>query len=302
MDEQFLIDEIQRLKKEKNAIILAHFYQIPEIHEIADIVGDSLKLAQEAARATADRIVFCGVHFMAESAKILSPTKKVLLPVIDAGCPMADMVTAEELRALKAEYPGVPVVCYINSSAEVKAECDVICTSSNAVEIVKKMDSDRIIFAPDRNLGYFVQQQVPEKTLILWDGFCITHERLREEEIMQVKLAKPGVKVLAHPECNPSILSHADYIGSTSGILKFARESSDDSFIIGTEMGILHTLRKENPTKTFYLLSPSLVCYNMKKTTLKDVYLALKEDRYDIQVDEVVRVKAVGALNRMLEG
>jgi len=301
MDNQFLIDEIQRLKKEKNAVILAHNYQIPEVQDIADIVGDSLKLSQEAARTEADRIVFCGVHFMAESAKILSPTKKVLLPAIDAGCPMADMITAEDLRALKAKYPGVPVVCYVNSSAEVKAECDITCTSSNATQVVESLKTDRVIFAPDRNLGQYVQSQLPQTEFINWDGFCITHERLREEEILAVKVAKPGVKILVHPECNPIVVGHADFVGSTSAIIAYARESEDQSFIIGTEMGILHTLRKENPDKTFYLLSPSLVCYNMKKTTLEDVYLALRDDQYEITVEESIRLKAYAALKRMIE-
>jgi quinolinate synthase len=301
VENQFLIEEIKRLKKEKNAVILAHNYQIPEVQDIADVVGDSLKLSQEAAKTEADRIVFCGVHFMAESAKILSPTKKVLLPAKDAGCPMADMITAEDLRALKAQYPGVPVVCYVNSSAEVKAECDVTCTSSNATQVVESLKAERVIFAPDRNLGQYVQSLVPQTTFINWDGFCITHERIREEEVIAVKVAKPGVKVLVHPECNPIVVKHADFVGSTSAIIAFVRASSDESFIIGTEMGILHTLRKENPDKTFYLLSPSLICYNMKKTTLEDVYLALRDDQYEITVEESVRLKAYAALKRMIE-
>ncbi len=301
MEDQFLIDEIRRLKKEKNAVILAHNYQIPEIQEVADIVGDSLKLSQEAARTEAETIVFCGVHFMAESAKILSPTKKVLLPARDAGCPMADMITADALKTLKAEHPGVPVVCYVNSSAEVKAECDITCTSSNAVKVVESLKADQIIFAPDRNLGAYVQSLVPQTTLINWDGFCITHERIREEEIIAVKGAKPGVKILVHPECNPFIVKHADFVGSTSAIIDYVKNAPDTQFVIGTEMGILHALRKENPEKTFYLLSPTLICYNMKKTTLNDVYLALRDDQYEIHVEESIRLKAYAALKRMIE-
>jgi quinolinate synthase len=300
MNHQEMVNEILRLKKERNAVILAHNYQVPEVQDIADIVGDSLKLSQEAAKTSADVIVFCGVHFMAESAKILSPTKKVLLPVLDAGCPMADMITAEELIEFKAQYPGVPVVCYVNSSAEVKAQCDVTCTSSNAYNVVKSLGVKEVIFAPDRNLGHYIDSLLPDVHVITWDGFCITHERVTEREILAVKEAKPGVKILVHPECNPDVFKHADYIGSTSQIIQYVNESEDESFVIGTEMGILHALQKQNPNKTFYLLSPSLICANMKKTSLKDVYLALKDDRYSITVDDQTRELATNALNRMV--
>jgi len=301
MEINSIVSEIKRLKREKNAVILAHNYQIPEIQDIADIVGDSLKLSQEAAKTDADIIVFCGVHFMAESAKILSPTKKVLLPAIDAGCPMADMITAEKLRDYKNENPGTTVVCYVNSSAEVKAECDVCCTSSNALKIVESLEPDKILFAPDRNLGNYINQKLPNKKMELWNGFCITHERVKFEEVQMVRNKKPGVQVVVHPECNPTVVELADFVGSTSQILEHIRNSEDKEFIVGTEMGILHTLRKENLYKKFTLLSPSLICYNMKKTTLEDVLHVLKTEENEINVDEAIREKAYHSLNKMLE-
>ena len=301
MEINSIVSEIKRLKREKNAVILAHNYQIPEIQDVADIVGDSLKLSQEAAKTDADIIVFCGVHFMAESAKILSPTKKVLLPAIDAGCPMADMITAEKLRDYKNENPGTTVVCYVNSSAEVKAECDVCCTSSNALKIVESLESDKILFAPDRNLGNYINQKLPNKKMELWNGFCITHERVKSEEVQMVRNKKPGVQVVVHPECNPTVVELADFVGSTSQILEHIRNSEDKEFIVGTEMGILHTLRKENLYKKFTLLSPSLICYNMKKTSLEDVLHVLKTEENEICVDEAIREKAYHSLNKMLE-
>ena len=301
MEINSIVSEIKRLKREKNAVILAHNYQIPEIQDIADIVGDSLKLSQEAAKTDADIIVFCGVHFMAESAKILSPTKKVLLPAIDAGCPMADMITAEKLRDYKNENPGTTVVCYVNSSAEVKAECDVCCTSSNALKIVESLESDKILFAPDRNLGNYINQKLPNRKMELWNGFCITHERVKSEEVQMVRNKKPGVQVVVHPECNPTVVELADFVGSTSQILEHIRNSEDKEFIVGTEMGILHTLRKENLYKKFTLLSPSLICYNMKKTSLEDVLHVLKTEENEICVDEAIREKAYHSLNKMLE-
>ncbi|MCH4887383.1 quinolinate synthase NadA [Acidaminobacter sp. JC074] len=301
MEINSIVSEIKKLKREKNAVILAHNYQIPEIQDIADIVGDSLKLSEEAAKTDADIIVFCGVHFMAESAKILSPTKKVLLPAIDAGCPMADMITGEKLRAYKEENPGTTVVCYVNSSAEVKAECDVCVTSSNALKIVESLDSDKILFAPDRNLGNYINKKLPNKKMELWNGFCITHERVKPEEVAIVRNKKPGVQVVVHPECNPAVVELADFVGSTSQILAHIRNSEDKEFIVGTEMGILHTLRKENLYKKFTLLSPALICYNMKKTSLEDVLHVLKTEENEITVDEEIREKAYHSLNRMLE-
>ena len=300
MEVRDMIEEIKRLKKEKNAVILAHNYQIPEVQDIADIVGDSLKLSQEAANTDADMIIFCGVHFMAESAKILSPQKRVLLPVMDAGCPMADMITAPELAAFKEKHPGIPVVCYVNTSAAVKAQCDVACTSSNAVKIVRGLGAKQILFVPDRNLAHHVQQLVPEVEIIPWDGFCITHERVELAELAALRVKLPGVPILVHPECNPVVTGLADFVGSTSQIINAVRESSAQEFIIGTEMGILHTLRKENPGKEFHLLSPALICYNMKKTGLMDVYLALRDERHEIELDEALRLDAYRSLERML--
>lgn len=301
MEDHDFIKEIKRLKKEKNAVILAHNYQIPEIQDIADIVGDSLKLSQEAAKTDADMIVFCGVHFMAESAKILSPNKKVILPVRDAGCPMADMVTADDIRSLKKVHPGVPVICYVNTSAEVKAECDIAVTSSNALRIVKGLGVKKVLFVPDKNLGDYINNQLDDVEVISWKGYCITHERVNPEEVLKVREAKPNVKILVHPECNPSIVELADFVGSTAEIISFVKNSEDKTFIIGTEMGILHSLRSENPDKSFKLLSPSLICYNMKKTTLENVYHALKEEAFEIRLDEEMREKAFLSLNRMIE-
>lgn len=301
MEINAMVQEINRLKKEKNAVILAHNYQIPEVQDIADIVGDSLKLSEEAAKTDADIIVFCGVHFMAESAKILSPEKKVLLPAIDAGCPMADMVTAEKLSAYKAENPDAQICVYVNSSAEVKAEADICCTSSNALKVVESLESNKILFAPDKNLGSYINSQLKDKQMELWNGFCITHERVREEEIKLVKEKKAGVQVVVHPECNPLVVQHADFVGSTSQILSYIKNSTDKEFIIGTEMGILHTLRKENLYKKFTLLSPALICYNMKKTSLEDVLHVLKTEENEIKVDETIRQKAYKSLKRMLE-
>lgn len=295
------MDQIKKLKRERNAVILAHNYQIPEVQDVADIVGDSLKLSQEAANTDADVIVFCGVHFMAESAKILSPDKKVLLPVLAAGCPMADMITAPELEAFKAANPGIPVVCYVNTSAAVKALCDVACTSSNAVKIVRGLGVDKILFVPDRNLANYVQKQVPEVEIIPWDGFCITHERVEPNEIIEARRRHPGAPVMCHPECNPAVVNGADFIGSTSQIIAAVKASSSKEIIVGTEMGILHALRNENPDKTFHLLSPALICYNMKKTGLDDVYHALLNDQHEITLDESLRQNAHKCLERMLE-
>ncbi|SNT01759.1 quinolinate synthetase [Anaerovirgula multivorans] len=301
MTDQEMIQEINQLRREKKAVILAHNYQVPEIQDIADVVGDSLKLSQEAAKTNADIIVLSGVHFMAESVKILSPDRKVLLPVYDAGCPMADMIDVEKLRKFKEENPNVPVVCYVNSSAEVKAESDICCTSSNALKVVKSVHSDKVLFIPDKNLGDYIDRQLPEKQVISWQGFCITHHRVKTTEIDAVRQQHPEASILVHPECAPEIVEKADFIGSTSEIIKYATESDGKTFVIGTEMGVLHKLRKNNPHKKFYLLSPALVCFNMKKTTLRDIYLALLNEEKEILVEEEVRLRALNSLKRMLE-
>ncbi|HNU79655.1 MAG TPA: quinolinate synthase NadA [Bacillota bacterium] len=296
-----LAEEIQRLKKERNAIILAHNYQVPEVQDVADIVGDSFSLSQHAAETDSDVIVFCGVHFMAESAKILSPDKTVLLPVRDAGCPMADMVTAPKLREMKARYPDAAVVCYVNSSAEVKAESDVCCTSSNALKVVESLENKQVIFVPDKNLGSFVASKVKNKEIILWKGFCITHKRVKVEEVQKIRQLHPNAKILMHPECEPEVQKLADFLGSTSAIIKYAGEIPEKDVIIGTEEGILHLLKRQNPDKNFYLLSTGLICTNMKKTRLDDVHSALLNMQHEIHVDEDIRIKALKSLERMLK-
>lgn len=301
MENKDLKIEILELKKKRNAVIVAHNYQADDVQEIADVVGDSYALSKFCASDNAEVIVFCGVHFMAESAKILSPGKTVLLPEIDAGCPMADMVTAEPLREMKSRYPGAAVVCYINSTAEVKAESDVCCTSSNAINIVKKINNKDIIFVPDQNLGSYVSKQVPEKNIILWKGFCITHHKINVNEAKMIKEAYPDALMLVHPECKPDIVELADFVGSTKQIIDYATGSKNDKFIIGTEMGVMYKLKKNNPDKTFYLMSRGLICPNMKKTSLQSVYNALNGMKYEIKIDEEIRVKAKSSLDRMLE-
>lgn len=295
-----LIREIKRLKAERNAVIVAHNYQIDEVQDIADYVGDSFYLSKICAQSPAETIVFCGVQFMAESAKILSPEKTVLLPEAHAGCPMAESITPEDVRKLKAEHPDAVVVCYINSSVEVKAECDICCTSSNAVRIVRGLKEKEIIFVPDRNLGSYVASQVPDKHLILFDGCCITHARVTMDELNAARTLYPDAPVAVHPECSPEIVAAADFAGSTSEIIEYCRQSSAKQILIGTEMGVLHKLKQDNPEKEFYLLTPRLLCTNMKKTTLQSVYRALAESRTQIEVEESIRLRARTCLERML--
>lgn len=301
MKKDEIIKEIQDLKKKKNAVIVAHNYQVDEVQEVADIVGDSLALSKYCANADKDVIVFCGVHFMAESAKILSPDKTVLLPEIDAGCPMADMVTKEALIEEKKKHPSATVVCYINSSAEVKSECDVCCTSSNAIDIVRAVKTKDVLFVPDQNLGSYVAKMVPEKNVILWNGYCVTHHRVKIDEIAKVKELHPNAEILVHPECQSDIVDAADFAGSTKQIIDYAAKSTNKEFIIGTEMGVLFKLKKDNPEKSFYLLSQGLICPNMKKTSLASVYSALNEMKYEINLDETIRLKAKRSLDNMLK-
>lgn len=301
MNETELKDKILWLKKKRNAVIIAHNYQRDEIQEIADITGDSLALSQATVKTDANIIVFCGVHFMAESAAILNPDKTVLLPVDVAGCPMADMVAAQRLRLKKAECPDAAVVCYVNSSAAVKAESDICCTSSNAIEVVRSIPQERIIFVPDKNLGRYVQSNVPEKELILWRGFCPTHIKLTDYEVSQAKESHPEAEFLAHPECQPGVLDLADHICSTGGMFKYVKNSPCKEFIIGTECGMLYRLRKENPDKQFFIPSERLVCPNMKLTTLGWVAHSLENMEHRIVVPEGIRVRAKDALDRMLE-
>ncbi|HOR85111.1 MAG TPA: quinolinate synthase NadA [Bacillota bacterium] len=299
--QNILTEKIQKLKRERNAIILAHNYQVPEVQDIADIVGDSYSLSRHAADTDSDVIVFCGVHFMAESAKILSPDKTVLLPVKDAGCPMADMVTLPELRQMKEKYPYAAVVCYVNSSAEIKAESDICCTSSNALKVVRNISNKQIIFVPDENLGSYVASKVKDKEIILWKGFCITHKRVKAEEVKKIRQLHPDAKILVHPECEPEVQKLADFLGSTSEIIKYAGEIPERDIIIGTEEGVLHILRRQNPGKRFSLLSPGLICTNMKKTRLEDVHNSLSSMQYEIHVDEKIRQKALRSLKEMLK-
>jgi quinolinate synthase len=292
--------EIRALLAAHNAVLLAHNYMRDEVQEIADITGDSLALSMEAAKTKAHVIVFCGVHFMAESAAILSPEKKVLLPRPDAGCPMADMVTVEELEALKGEHPGVPVVTYVNSSAEIKAHSDICCTSANALRVVRSLKEEELIFVPDRNLGRWVAKFVPEKRFIFWEGFCPTHERMTVEAVMQKKSEHPDALFICHPESAPEVSALADHVCSTSGMYDYCRASSAGKFIIGTEAGILYKLRLENPGKEFILASPALICPNMKLTSLEDVLYSLQTMSPVVTVAEPIRLKAKQALDRML--
>jgi len=299
MTQQSLKSEIKSLLRERNAVLLAHNYMRDEVQEIADITGDSLALSIEAAKTNADVIVFCGVHFMAESASILAPDKTVLLPRLDAGCPMADMVSVEALRELKATLPGVPVVTYVNSSAAVKAESDICCTSANAVKVVQSLPENEIIFAPDRNLGRYVSG-FTKKRFHLWEGYCPTHERLRPEVVQDLKQRYPEAPFVCHPECNPAVVALADHVCSTTGMYDYCRTNSAKRFIIGTEAGILYRLKQENPEKEFILASPALVCPNMKLTSLEDVLEALQTMEPVVKVPEEIRIPAKRALDRML--
>jgi quinolinate synthase len=297
-----LIEKINRLKKERNAVILAHNYQIPEVQDIADYVGDSLGLSLQAARTSADVIVFCGVYFMAETAKILSPEKIVLIPDKNAGCPMADMITAEDLRKLKAEHPGAKVLCYVNTTAEVKAECDVCCTSGNAERVVREAfkKDDEIIFAPDQYLAHYVSTRVGRE-FIKWKGFCPTHLKMLPEDIERERSIHPGVEVIAHPECRAEVTDMADRVLSTEGMIRYVAEVPAKEFIIGTETGILHRLGKENPDKIFYPLCERAVCPNMKKTTLEKVLWSLEDMMDEVIVPQEIIVKARKSVDIMLK-
>lgn len=299
MNQNDTIKEILCLADERDALILAHNYQRDEIQEMAHVTGDSLALSMEAARTDKSVIVFCGVHFMAESAAILAPQKTVLLPRLDAGCPMADMITAEGLREFKKLHPGVPVVTYVNSSAAVKAESDICCTSSNAVNVVASLAEEEVILAPDRNLGRYIAAHV-DKTCYFWDGYCPTHERLSLADVEAVKADYPDALFMAHPECPPEVLAQADHICSTSGMYSFASENPAKQFIVGTEAGILYRLRKENPDKEFILPTTRLICPNMKLTSLEDILKSLQTLSPQVTVPEEVRAAARITLDRML--
>jgi len=295
-----LKDDILKLKKEKNAVILAHYYQESDVQDIADYVGDSLELSKIAAKTDASIIVFCGVNFMAETAKILSPTKKVLLPVKEAKCPMAMMVTANKLAEYKKKNPDRVVICYVNSYAEVKAISDVCVTSSNAEKIIMAYKDQKILYIPDKNLGLYLKDKY-HLDIEVWPGFCCIHNNLMPKDVLKMKEAHPNALVLIHPEAPLEVLKLADYIGSTKGIVEYASSSTHQEFIIGTEEGILHPIRKRNPQKTFHLLSQGLSCFDMKLTRLEDVYTALKDETFEIIVPEDIRIKAYESLKKMLE-
>ena len=296
-----IVDKIQTLKNQHHAVILAHNYQPGEIQDIADYTGDSLGLSVQAAQTDADVIVFCGVLFMAETAAILSPDKTVLLPDKGAGCPMADMINAEQLRKLKAEHPDALVVCYVNSTAEIKALSDYCCTSGNALELVKTLPQDReILFVPDKNLGGYIVEQTG-RDMVLWPGYCSTHVRILTDDVRQARSEHPDAVVLAHPECNPDVREIADELLSTGQMLKFAKTSDVNEFIIATEKGIIHSLKKQNPDKQFYPVTEKAVCPNMKKISLEKVAWALEDMQYQITVPEPTRSEAKRSLDRMLE-
>ncbi len=294
-----LTEKILKLKKKQNAVILAHNYQLGEIQDIADFVGDSLDLSQNAARTDADIIVFCGVHFMAETASVLCPDKTVLLPDAHAGCPMANMITAPQLRAKKREHPKATVVCYINSSAAVKAESYVCCTSANALGVVESLDAKEIIFVPDQYLGHYISTKTSKK-MILWPGFCPTHARIMPENIIKLRQEHPEARVVVHPECRPDVIALADEVLSTSGMIKFAKREDVQEMIVGTEMGIIYRLNRENPGKKFIPVSEQAICPNMKLITLEKVLWSLEEMAPEVKVPWRIRIKAKAAVDRML--
>ncbi|MEN8077925.1 quinolinate synthase NadA [Clostridioides difficile] len=294
-----LKEEILKLKEEKNALIVAHLYQCDEIQEIADIVGDSYFLSKKAMESNKDLIIFCGVKFMAESAKILSPNKKVLIPSNSTTCPMADMALVDRLKEMMDKHPNAKVVSYINSNLDIKALSDVCVTSSSAIDILKNMDTEEIIFLPDRNLGSYLAEQLPNKKFTLYQGFCPTHERIEKEEILDLKEEYPNYPVLVHPECNKEVRALADYIGSTSELINYSASSNADGFIVVTEEGVFYEMKLKSPNKTFIPTKTGMICPNMKKISLTDLYNCLKNEEFEVHIDEDLRVKAHRALENM---
>ena len=295
----WLHDEILRLKEERHAILLAHNYQPDDVQDIADLTGDSLELSRAAATMEGDIIVFCGVDFMAETAAIISPEKTVLLPAPDACCPMADMISADELRFAKSRHPKAAVVCYVNTTAEVKSESDICCTSSNSVKVVNSLEEDQVIFVPDRNLALYTQR-FTSKEILPWQGFCHVHDRITAGDVRKAHDLHPNAIILVHPECRPEVIDRADHVASTSGIIRLVRELPEQEFIIGTEIGILHRLNKECPAKKFYPLSQGAICTNMKKTDLAKVRQSLVDLQPRITVPEEIANRARRAIGRML--
>lgn len=296
-----LIEEINNLKKEKNAIILAHSYQNIEIDEVADFVGDSLYLSQQAKKTNADIIIFAGVYFMAQTAKIISPDKKVILPNINAGCLMADMINHKQMLDFKSKHPNIPIVCYINSTAEVKAECDICCTSSNALQIVKSLNSDKVLFLPDKNLGKWVENQLNSVKIITYNGNCPVHHNINVSDIKDARNKYPNAKILIHPECKPEVSKLGDYVGSTSGIINYVKNSSDKQFIIVTEKGVYDRLKRDYPNKEFILIKDNMLCESMKLTTLEEILNALKNETTEIILDEKIRQASSNCIERMLK-
>jgi quinolinate synthase len=292
--------QIRELAKERGAVILAHNYQRAEVQDVADFVGDSLGLSRQAAATDAETIVFAGVHFMAETAKILAPAKTVLLPEPRAGCPMADMITGEALCAWKAEHPGVAVVTYVNSSAEVKAESDVCVTSANAVAVVRALGASHILFAPDKNLGHWVARSLPGVTVDAWEGWCPTHDQVTSAQVLAAREAHPGALVMAHPECRPEVVDLADAVLSTSQMLNFAATAPAEEFVVVTESGLIHGLEKAAPGKRFFELSPRMLCPNMKITTLQKVHDCLANGTGEVEVSQSVSVRALAAVEKMI--
>jgi len=295
-----LVERILSLREKRNAVILTHNYQLGEVQDIADFVGDSLGLSQNAAGTDAEVIVFCGVHFMAETAAIICPEKTVLLPDINAGCPMADMITAEGLRKKKEEFPNATVVCYVNSTAEVKAESDVCCTSANAAKVVESLDSKEILFVPDQYLGHYVSTKT-DKKMILWPGYCPTHVKIQPEHSTKLRQEHPQARVVVHPECRPEVIALADEVLSTGGMCQYAHRSDVKEMIVGTDVGIIHRLKKENPDKKFFPILDGAVCPNMKLINLEKVLWSLEDMTFEVKVPEEIRLKAKEAVDKMLE-
>lgn len=296
-----IVDKIKKLKEEKNAIVLTHCYQNIEIDEVSDFVGDSLYLSRMAANTNADIIVFAGVYFMAQSAKLLSPNKRVFLPNMNSGCLMADMIDVQNLRLFKQKYPNIPVVCYINSTAEVKAECDICCTSSNALEIIKSQNVNKVLFVPDTYLGKWAQLQLKNIEVITFNGFCPTHLRIRVEDIQNARKKYPDALILAHPECHSEVSKLADFVGSTKEIMDYAQKSNKKQFVIATEKGVKDRLQRDLQNKEFILINENIVCPNMKHNSLEDIYNVLKNEKNEIFIDEKIAAKARLSIERMLK-
>lgn len=296
-----IIDKINNLKKKKNAIILAHSYQNIEIDHVADFVGDSLYLSQQAQKTDADIIIFAGVYFMAQTAKIISPEKKVILPNINAGCLMADMIDHKQMISFKKTHPNIPIVCYINSTAEVKAECDICCTSSNALEIVKSLNSGKVLFLPDANLGKWVESKLNNVEVITYNGNCPVHNNINTEDIQNARKQHPNAQILIHPECRPEVSSLGDYVGSTSGIINYVKNSQDTQFVIVTEKGVYDRLKRDYPDKEFFLIRNNMICDSMKLTSLEEILNALENETNEIHLDEKIRKASFNCIERMLK-